>query len=299
MEKGVRMAKITKQAPRKKAVKKKVAAKGKAEPARPPQLQSLSEGLDQEGIKVNVYGPSATGKTTFWATFPGKILVLICSGGKNPGELLSINTPTYNKKIDKWHIHTPEDYDQAIEYLQDNPDIYQTAVLDHATGLQDLCLKEILGLDDIPEQKTWGLATQQEYGQMALQMKERLKRLLSLKQNIVVVAQERAFNTDDESSLLMPYVASALSPSVVGWLNPAVDYICETFKRRPIVVKELSIGGKKVKQKVPGDKIEYCMRVGPDDVYMTKFRVPKERAHTLPSVIVDPDYDKIMKIIKC
>jgi hypothetical protein len=85
----------------------------------------------------------------------------------------------------------------------------------------------------------------------------------------------------------------------VGWLNPACDYICQMFIRE-------RTGKKKVKVKV-GDKekeieqivklggVDYCLRTAPDAVYTTKFRLPK--GHALPECIVDPDYDKLVKLI--
>jgi hypothetical protein len=242
-------------------------------------------------IKMNVYGRSGTGKTTFWATFPGPVLALVCSGGSQPGELRSIDTPAYRKKINPVIVSNSRQIRTLLEQASD----YETVVLDHASGLQDLVLKEILGLDELPAQGSWGMAAREQWGQCALQVKELLRALLSLPQNVVVVAQEREFNTEVESDLLMPYVASALTPSIVGWLNPACDYIVQTFIRRKTEIKEVKVGTKMVptKQKVAG--VEYCLRVAPDDVFTTKFRLPK--GHSLPLDIVDPDYDKVVALI--
>jgi hypothetical protein len=254
----------------------------------------LSAWPEDSGIKINLYGRSGTGKTTLWATFPGPILALICSGGRKPGELRSIDTPEYRKKITPVIVRASTD---IAKILNDGVDEYKTLVLDHGSGLQDLVLKEILGLDELPPQLSWGLATQQDYGQCSLQMKEILRALLSQSQNVVIVAQERDFNTDGGSdSLVLPYVASALSPSVVGWLNPAVDYIGQTFIRPRMVKEDIKIGGKKKSVTRKGKGVEYCLRTAPDSVYTTKFRLPKGR--NLPDVIVDPSYAKLEALIK-
>src|SRR5262245_12287987 len=50
-------------------------------------------------LSVLVYGQSGTGKTTFAATFPGRTLWLLCSGGHKPGELRSIDTPENRRRI--------------------------------------------------------------------------------------------------------------------------------------------------------------------------------------------------------
>lgn len=249
---------------------------------------------DDQGIKMNLYGRSGTGKTTLWATFPGPILAIVCSGGKQPGELRSIDTPAYRKKIKSVALRQSSELSELIGYVADQS--VPTVVLDHATGLQDLVLKEILGLDELPPQLSWGLATQQQYGQLAIKMKELLRSLLSLPGNVVIIAQEREFNTDGDGELLMPYVASALTPSVVGWLNPACDYIAQTFLRQKVEEREAKIAGKIVKTKQKTRQVEYCLRVGPDSVFTTKFRLPK--GSQLPEVIVDPDYDKILQLIQ-
>lgn len=284
------MPKVTKQAPPKKKVVRKV--KGDIS----SRFEDLDEGFQEQGIKINIYGASGSGKTTFWATFPGPILSLLCSGGKTPGELRSINTPEYRKKVKKLNIQTIDDYLEAVQYCKSNPDKFATVILDHATGLQDLALKEVLGLEAVPAQKSWGLCTQQEWGQVAIQMKEMLREILNLDQNVAIIAQERAFNTgDDEADGVMPFVASALMPSVVGWLNPAVDYICQTFKRKKMVEKETKIKNRVTKRLVPGKGVEYCLRTAPDDLYATKFRAPK--GTPVPDEIIDPTYDKLMKYI--
>lgn len=246
----------------------------------------------EDGIKVNVYGRSGTGKTTLWSTFPDPILCLVCSGGRRPGELRSIDTPENRKRITPKVLSSSDLVRQEIAQA----DGFATVVLDHASGLQDMVLKEILGIDELPAQRSWGMAKQQDWGTCALQMKEILRALLSLSQNIVVVAQEREFNTDTESELVMPYVASALTPSVVGWLNPACDYIVQTYIRPTMVQQEVSVAGKKQTVRKRGKGVEYCLRVAPHDVFTTKFRLP--RGTDLPESIVDPTYKKIISLIR-
>jgi hypothetical protein len=249
---------------------------------------------DEEGLKVNLYGRSGTGKTTFWSTFPEPILAILCSGSSKPGELKSIMTPANKKRVFPVACQSVDDFDQLVRH-QDSTQQYNTVVLDHATGLQDFTLKEILGLDRIPEQLSWGLASQQQWGQIGIQMKERLRSILNLSCNIVIVAQEREFNMDTENSLISPYVASALSPSVVGWLLPACDYVVQTYIRRKITTKEMAVGKKKVSKQIDTGEVEFCLRTAPDPVYSTKFRIPK--GANLPQCITDPDYNKLMGLI--
>lgn len=285
------MVKVTKQAGAKK--KKKTVKKKSPKSSAVGRISALTP-VDDAGIKLNVYGQSGSGKTTFWSSFPGPILAIVCSGGARPGELLSVNTPANRKKIDTVVLEKSIELVEVAEHCEHAQ--YNAVVLEHASGLQDLVLKDLLNLDDIPEQLSWGLATQQQWGQVALQMKQLLRKLLDLSCNVVIVAQEREFSAPDDSSLLMPYVGSALTPSVTGWLNPACDYICQTFKRQKTITKTVKVGKKNIKSQVPVEGVEYCLRTGPHAVFTTKMRTPK--SHQPPDLLVDPTYEKLISAIK-
>jgi hypothetical protein len=251
---------------------------------------------DSDGIRMMVYGRSGTGKTTLWSTFPKPILAIIASGSSQPGELRSVDTPELRKVISTVTLRESTELLDLVGHFRSDITSFSTVVLDHVTGLQDMVLKEILGLDEMPVQKSWGLATQQQYGTCTLRCKELLSALLSIQPNVVLVAQERDFNTDTPGDLIDPAVGGALSPSLCGWVNSVCDYIVNTFLRQHEEVKEKNVNGKTTQVRVKTRKVEYCLRTGPHPVYMTKFRRPREVP--IPDVIVDPDYDKIMTIIR-
>lgn len=264
-----------------------------------------------EGIKIMLYGESGTGKTTCWGSFPGKLLALICSGGKRPGELRSLNTPENKKRIDTVTIQTPGEILELAEYAESSGK-YQGVIMDHCTGVADMVLAKILGLDpkDLPEQKSWGLATRQQYGQQTAQCKELFKALLGLSCNVVMIAQERIFNNKSDSDesvdelpesfgselMIKPKVGAAMGPALTGWLNTAVDYICQTHLRQRVETVTTKLGGKDVATTKKVQGVEYCLRVAPDVLFTTKFRQPK--GYKLPEVIVDPTYEKIIKHIQ-
>jgi hypothetical protein len=258
-------------------------------------------------IRLLLYGQSGTGKTTLWSTFPGPTLALICSGGNKPGELRSIRTPENIEKITPLVVTSSKELDQYLrggKGTQIDATKYATVVLDHVSGLQDLILKEILGLDEAPVMKSWGLASQQQYGQVVQQCMEHLRTMLSLPGNVVVVAQERVFGGREDgmdSEIITPTIGASVYPSLARWLNPACDYVVQMFKRpRMKVVKRIVGKGTKNEvvreSKVRDRGVEYCARTEPHEVYLTKFRVPKGQA--LPVVITDPDYEKLMAVIR-
>jgi hypothetical protein len=250
------------------------------------------------GIHALVYGQSGSGKTTLAATFPAPILWLVCSGGNRPGELKSIDTAANRKRI------TPRIVSTVIGFAELIADAgsHATVVLDHASGLSDLILREILGLEKLPEQKGWGMATQQQYGQLGLQCKEAFRSLLNLPQNVVILAQERTFGGRDDGmdpDIVHPTVGAALTPSVTGWLNPACDYIMQTFKKPKY--KEVTAPGGKGTMMLKDRGVEYCLRVGPHELFQTKFRRPWDGTPLPESIVLDDpgkSYEKIVSLIE-
>lgn len=256
---------------------------------------------EDEGISILLYGRSGTGKTTLWGSFPGPILAMICSGGKRPGELRSLFTPDLIAKIKTVTLQHSTDV-AALADHQARTLTYKTIVLDHVSGLQDLTLKEILGLEHLPEQKTFGLAKKQEWGQSTAMCKELIRKLLDLSCNVVIIGQEREDKPgeDGDNEITNPSIGVAVTPSLAGWLNPAVDYVCQTVIRPVMVTKETKVGtgpnAPTIKTLSRGKGVEFALRTEPHDIYTTKFRVPKGRA--LPDFIVDPSYEKIMAVIR-
>lgn len=243
-------------------------------------------------LHMLVFGQSGTGKTRFASTFPAPILWLVCSGSDRPGELKSIDTPANRKRITAKMVRSFEAFDSLLT----DAGKFETVVLDHASGLADLVLSKIIG-KPVPEQKGWGLASQQQYGQQSLQMKEAFRKLLDLPAHVVILAQERTFNAKDDggaSDQLAPSVGAALTPSLTGWLNPACDYVVQTFKRPVLIPHEKTIGSKTVTTFERGKGVEYCLRCDPHDVIMTKFRTPGD---TPPEPIVNPTFAKVLAAV--
>lgn len=258
-------------------------------------------------MRMLLYGASGTGKTTLWASFPSPILCLLCSGSGRPGELKSIKTPENRKRIKPVVINSVAQFHQQLDEARN----YATVVLDHATGFADLVIKELLNLDEIPVTKSkkagkgesWSLVSMQQYGQLAIICKETFRTLLNLPPNIVIVAQERTFGGKEEGmpasgpvdpEVIKPFVGAALTPSVAGWLNPACDYIVQTFKRPKTETTYTEVNGKKIPmtKRLPG--VQYCLRVEPHDTFITKFRVP---GGIKQDVIVNPSFTKIQAVI--
>lgn len=255
---------------------------------------------DSGGLHVSLYGRSKTGKTRLLSSFPKPVLIIGAEDGTK-----SVSTV---KGVDFVRLGNSDEINQIADGLRGRSlisrsmpgELYKSVGVDTASALQDLILADILGLDQLPTQKHWGMASREQYGDCALRTKTLLKRVLELPLHVVITAHERNFNEEATSDMLLPSIGSALSPSVAAWLNGAVDYICQTFIRAETKSIKVEIG--EGKDKVVEEtfektgKAEYCLRVGPDPIYMTGFRMPP--GQELPDHIVNPTFDKINTLVK-
>lgn len=238
------------------------------------------------------YGRAGTGKTTLSATFPGKVLLLDV---KDRGtDSISDVEPeqAVGLAIEEW-----DDFERVYYYLKANSSEYATVVIDTTTQLQQLCILKVLQDQKKSTERAgdWGTMTKRDWGEVASLMKEWITYYRDLNDigiEVVFLAQDRVFNMDEDEegdSMLQPEVGPRLSPAVMSHLNASVSFIGNTFIRRKEVTKEVN-GKKKIVKKTL-----YCLRIGPNEVYITKTRKPKEVE--LPDVIINPDYDKIIKTL--
>lgn len=234
------------------------------------------------------YGRSGTGKTTVAGSFPKKILLLNIND-KGTDSISDLGDDVMVTDVETW-----DDFEMAYWWLVKNPGIYKTLIIDTVTQLQQVGLEKVLvDADKDPSRAgEWGVMTKREWGQVASLMKMWVTNLRDLPMEVVFLAQDRLSETetDDPETMLDPEIGPRLSPSIAAHLNAEVSVIGNTFIRRKTRIKR--VGGKKKEV----SRTQYCMRLGPNPVYVTKARKPKR--FKLPSVLVDPTYDELIKILK-
>jgi hypothetical protein len=264
-------------------------------PRKPKALISDVWG-DIDTMSMLLYGESGTGKTTLWSTFPGRTKVFVCSGGNKPGELRSVSRKD-RERIDPVVINSTDELAEELDKGED----YDNWVMDHVSGFLSLIIKEDQGMDDIPQTKTWRMVKdQRDWQKINDRCISFVRKILNLSGNRIVVGQETIFKGKDDgvdSEIIKPVVGAAVTPGVAKWINPAFDYVVQTFKKAKTEKFTRNIAGKEVVEERRGKGIEYCLRVGPHDYFMTKFRMEKDRNLLLPEYIVDPTYDKIRELI--
>ena len=236
-----------------------------------------------------LYGRSGTGKTTLLGKFP-KPLLLLDINDQGTDSVSDV------KQLDVIDLREWEAMEETYWYLHANPGKYNTLGVDTVTQLQQLCINEVLRKKQLKGNKRagdWGTMTRREWGEVSALMKTWITNIKNLPMEVVFIAQDRVFNTDEDNDsemMLDPEVGPRLSPSVASHLNAECSVIANTvIRQRTRIVKE---GNKK--KEIP--EIQYCLRVGPNPTYITKIRKPQ--GIKPPSLIVNPSYDKILAIIK-
>lgn len=199
---------------------------------------------------------------------------------------------------DVMDIKVWSDLEDAFWYLNNNNHKYKTIILDTVTGMQGFCIEEVLRIKKkkVQHPGDWGTMTKREWGDVAAMMKEWLLNFRDLECTIVFLAQDRVFNApdEDEDNMLMPEVGARLAPSVAAHLNAIVSVIGNTFIRSEWKTKKIKKGGKtRIEEK---EYFQYCLRIGPNAVYVTKLRKPRDIV--APSFLVDPSYQDLTEIIK-
>ena len=269
---------------------------------KPVKPASIFDGLiDLEtsqvtSVRMSIYGKAKTGKTRLISTFPKPILII----GADIGEKSGTASISGIEGIKFWPVKQSEEAFQLVEGAHAQG--FATVAVDTASMMADIFLKEILGLTDVPAHKMWGLATREQYGQQVLKMKTFLRKVLELPEpmNVAIVTHERNFNSGDDGGSVTqginPSVGSALSPQVAAWLNGAVDYLCQTYIDEKTELKTVTVGNERIEKVVGTGVPEYSLRIGSHPVYMTGFRLSPR--FTLPEKIVEPDYGKIMRVIR-
>lgn len=236
-----------------------------------------------------IYGKSGTGKTTLAATFPKPILLIdINDDGDESVEGVG--------GLKVLRPKTAEDLEKAFWYLDKHKKRYSTVVIDTITQMQALVVSEIASQSNKTAKKgkapgAWGTMTRNQWGQVSERLKTLILQFRSLPCHTVFLAQEKLVDADEGpddgvEDIISPEIGPAVMKSVANLTCASANIIGNTFIRSSIAKKGL----KKKRE------IDYCMRIGPNPVYITKVRKPKKVF--VPDYISDPSFEDIIKLRK-
>ncbi len=170
-------------------------------------------------------------------------------------------------------------------------------MIDTVTQLQQMMIEELLAekKKDTKEAGKWGSMTLKDWGTISSNMRFLLSRFKDLPIHTCFIAQEKVSSTDemeDIEGLILPEVGPRTMGSVAAEMNANASIIGSTFIR---------IDRKKTKERLRGKPVieettQFCMRLSPSPVYVTKIRTLKE--NEVPEYIVDPTFFKLKKAMK-
>lgn len=232
-----------------------------------------------------IYGRAGTGKTTFSSTFPKPILLL---------DVKDEGTDSIRdvKGVDVIEVESSEDLEDAYWLLHKNAAGYKTVVIDTMTQLQQLVVEEIARKKNRSERDPgdWGSLTKGDWGDVSSYMKTWIINFRDLPMETVFIAQDRAFNIEEEEGELAPEIGPRLSPATSAHLCASVSCVGNTFIRSRVIRMK-----SKLKKPLEKTVIEYCLRLGPNSVYITKLRKPL--GTRIPNELVNPAYQDVLDLI--
>lgn len=222
-------------------------------------------------VKVLLYGKNGKGKTRTGANAPD-VIILDCnekgtkSIRKYPG-------------VEVFHARGWEDIVWFYWYLRSGNHDRQTVMIDTITGMQGICMKQVLKeSEDRDPAKDPKMASQRDYGKVNTLMREQLLNFRNLPMHVVFIAQERSFENDETGETEK---VPDLSPGSRSMATACVDFIGH------IRAKEVRAVNKRTKRETK--KWKTIMLIGPHEQYLTK-----DRSGVLPRLVPDPSIHGII-----
>lgn len=293
----------------------KGAVNGKAAPARPAGSilsQAIDVGdLEEEFIKMVIYGQNRVGKTTLACTFP-KPLLLISLEPNMTGGAMSVRKVPGVKYVRL--TSTAESFKLAEELQSDRT--FKTHVIDSATSFQDIILQEILGLTSVPEMLKFKEVSTGQYRTRSEKLREALRPFTNLRAHTVILAKEKDHNPPKGEEVwegygprklharddMRPesYFAADVGTATAGWLHDNCDYIGRLYLAKEVKTETFTtkVMGKEQKRtaEVETGKIVHRLRTLYHPNYAAGIRT--DSPEKVPEYIEDPTFAKLLKVIK-
>lgn len=260
------------------------------------------QSLEEDYIKLVLYGQNRVGKTTLACQFPKPLLLVSFEPAKSGGA----KSVKRMEGVQYLRItSTKEAVQLAVELARTT--LYKTIVIDSATSYQDIILQEILSLPEVVEQLNWGMVSRDQYRERSEKTREALRPYLSLPAHTVICAKERDHNPPDRDKPKMlrsfqaeSFFAADLGGATVGWLHDACDYIARLSIEKEVksVTTEAVVLGKKkeITREVETGNLVRRLRTMYHPNYAAGFR--SENPSSVPEFIEDPSFQKIYDVIQ-
>ena len=233
-------------------------------------------------VNVLVYGEAGVGKTVFASTAPRPILWLDSEGGT-----ASISD---KKGIDVARVSGLDTYREAVDYLEANPDTYQTVVFDSFTETQAHILKGLMrkakALDPTRDEH---LPQFDEYRVATGIMRAIIREFRDLPIHVVITALQREDKDDLTGRVrIRPRLLPTFADELPGFLD-AVLYLHATTANKGEVDEE------GIAADDEGVTVIRNALIKPTGKYAAKIRAPK--GTDPPDFITDPTFDNVAELL--
>lgn len=230
-------------------------------------------------FRALLYGKSNTLKTRTVSTMDDVLLIDVNEEG----------TDSVRSDLDPnvYRVYYWSEINDVYWYLHSGDHPYKAWALDGLTGLQDLCMKFVLGDEaardasrdpDMPSRAVWG-----KVGEL---MKTQIINYRNLPMHGVFTALERKKVTgDEEDEDIEVFTSPAMSPSISGTAERAVGLI-GYMQNRAVILKPKEKGGKRRRV------VRTRMYLGPSDTFLTK-----DRYHIGSDYVETPHLGELIKQI--
>lgn len=230
-------------------------------------------------FRALIYGKSNTLKTRTISTLDDLLLIDVNEEGTD-----SV-AQDYDPNV--YRVYYWSDINDVYWYLYGGDHPYKAVAIDGLTGLQELCMKFVLGDEaardasrdpDMPSRAVWG-----KTGEL---MKTQIINFRNLPMHVVFTALERKKVTGDEDDEdIEVYTSPALSPSIAGTAERAVGLIGH-MQHRAVMLKPQKKGGKRRRV------VRTRMYLAPSELMLTK-----DRYHLGQDYIETPNLSDIINTI--
>ena|ERR1700722_8684036 len=239
------------------------------------RIRPLSE--VERHVAMLCYGDQKTGKTVFACSFPKPIL-LIDIMEKGTDSVIDVDG------VDVIEAEGTQDLED-LYWMLEKGSKYKSVVLDQMTGLQNLVIRE---MKEKKNQRADDVFSQRSYGQLGgwmMQWTLNYRNLIKQEYDVCFLSHQKRIEAQEEDDdRLAPEVTTALTGSITNFLLGAVSVIGNQFIRESY--------DKKTKE----TQMQYCMRLV-SGFYRCGIRRPVS-AGPVPEYVVNPTFDKIMKLSK-
>lgn len=261
--------------------------------------------------KLLIYGANRVGKTTLACRFPKPLLLI----DLEPGSAGGAESIRREKGVTVLRLgldfKDSTELVQVAEELAADVGLYRWFVLDGATSVQDLVLKEILGVSTLPDQLGYGTVTSDQYRARSERTREVLRPFLDLRVSGIILAKEKDHNPPKEERVsertgkvqpdMRPrflrglqsesFIAAEIGGATVSWLQDCCSGIMRMYVEQEVKVEE--VDGMKIE--VPTGKYTRFLRTGYHPNYAAGIR--SSNPEQVREWIEAPTPDKILKLL--